>query len=52
MGTAVSVGIANEAIVLLKDTFNYSFLPRTLLFTLTDRNYFSHVAISLVIILQ
>jgi len=42
MGTAVSVGIANKPVVLFEDTFDYSFLSRTLLFTLTDGNYFSH----------
>jgi len=46
MGTAVSVGITNKAIVLFKDTFGYSFLSRTLLFTFTDGNYFSDITIS------
>jgi len=35
MGTAVRVGIPNETVVLFEDTFGYSLLSRTLLFTLT-----------------
>jgi hypothetical protein len=42
MGTAVSMGIADKAVVLFKNTFGYSFLSGTLLFALTDGNYFSH----------
>jgi hypothetical protein len=42
MGAAVSVGIANKAVIFLKDTFDCSFLSGTLLLALADGNYFGH----------
>lgn len=52
MGTAVSVGIANKAIIFLKNTFGYSCLLGSLFLTATNRNYFSHIAFSLALSLS
>jgi hypothetical protein len=42
MGTTVSVGVANETIVLFEDTFGYRFFCGAFFFAPANRNYFSH----------
>jgi hypothetical protein len=46
MGPAVSVGIANKAMILFENPFDRRVLSRTFLFAFADRDYFSHVGVS------